>query len=475
MADVGAERLSEIALNQVELPYHADSTPLFSQIRGMPYAAFLDSGQHGSDLGRFDILCADPSHLLVSAGQQTLLSLPNGQRSRLDTLPFETLQALLIEQGFDGVAAPDLPFCGGALGYFGYDLGRRYESFENMARQDIDLPEMQVGIYTWAIVVDHLKRRTRLVSRTLTSQALHQLLDRFTPLEPEAFLLTSAFGSNLCRDAYKERFDRIIDYIQAGDCYQVNLAQRFSCTYQGDPWRAYLQLRARTRTPFSAFLAFPEGCLLSLSPERFLQVDKGAVQTRPIKGTRCRHADPDKDLQRKVALQNSAKDRAENLMIVDLLRNDLGRSCTIGSVKVSKLFDIESYVNVHHLVTTITGQLQQPVDVVRLLQGCFPGGSITGAPKIRAMQIIEQLEPHRRSLYCGSIGYIGFNGRMDTNICIRTLVATRNQAGSSQVDGNNMYCWAGGGVVADSICEDEYQETFDKVNNLISALETCFL
>ncbi len=467
--------MSEVCLNQLELPYRSDSAQLFSLIRGLPYAAFLDSSHGGSDFGRFDILCADPSHLLTSEGQQTLLTFQNGERKRLHALPFEALQELLIDQGFDGIAAPDLPFCGGALGYFGYDLGRRYESFDDVARKDIDLPDMQVGIYPWAIIVDHLKRRARLVSHSMTGKALRQLWRRFTPVESGEFMLTSGFASNLCSNAYRDRFDQVIDYIQAGDCYQVNLAQRFSCDYQGDPWRAYLQLRARTKTPFSAFLEFPEGYLLSLSPERFVQVDTGRVQTRPIKGTRRRHIDKDKDQQQKAALQASGKDRAENLMIVDLLRNDLGRSCAIGSVKVPKLFEIESYANVHHMVTTITGKLQRPIDVVCLLRDCFPGGSITGAPKIRAMQIIEQLEPHRRSVYCGSIGYLGFNGRMDTNICIRTLVATRRRATSSPLDKDKIYCWAGGGVVADSICEDEYQETFDKVNNLINGLEECFL
>lgn len=467
--------MAKACLNQVELAYHTDSAPLFALLRGMPYAAFLDSSQHGFDVGRFDILCADPSHILTSEGERTFLTSSGGKRKRLHTDPFDALQKLLKDQGFDGVALPDLPFCGGALGYFGYDLGRRYESFDSIACRDIDIPDMQVGIYTWAIIVDHQKRRARLVSHTMTCKALRHLLGRLAPIASEPFRLSASFESNMSRNAYRKRFRQVIDYIQAGDCYQVNLAQRFSCDYQGDPWHAYLKLRARTKTPFSAFLEYPEGCLLSLSPERFLQVDRGMVQTRPIKGTRSRHIDKDIDQKQKNALLNSGKDRAENLMIVDLLRNDLGRICTVGSVKVPTLFEIESYTNVHHMVSTITGKLHRPIDIVSLLGSCFPGGSITGAPKIRAMQVIEQLEPHRRSVYCGSVGYIGFNGQMDSNICIRTLVATRKKTTSPLLVGNKIYCWAGGGIVADSICENEYQETFDKVNNLIKGLEEGFL
>ncbi|MGH6635613.1 MAG: aminodeoxychorismate synthase component I, partial [Gammaproteobacteria bacterium] len=251
-------------------------------------------------------------------------------------------------------------------------------------------------------------------------------------------------------------------YIREGDCYQVNLAQRFSARARGDAWLAYRQLRSLNPAPFSAFLSTPSGAVLSSSPERFLHVNKGLVETKPIKGTRPRAVDQGRDRALMEELRHSPKDRAENLMIVDLLRNDLGKTCAIGSIKVPKLFAVESYATVHHLVSTITGRLGLGKHALDLVAGCFPGGSITGAPKLRAMEIIEELEPHRRSAYCGSIGYIGFDGRMDTNIAIRTLVYCEGL----------IHAWAGGGIVADSDEEAEYQETLDKAAALLKLMQS---
>ncbi|MEH6472935.1 MAG: aminodeoxychorismate synthase component I [Halopseudomonas sp.] len=465
--------MPQAQVNRIALPYHSDSALLFQSIRSQPYPALLDSSSYPGPFGRFDILCADPSQLLSHDNLQTTLTQRDGSSQILDALPFDALRQLLLDQGFDGQTTPNLPFTGGALGYFSYDLGRCYAPLANLATDDINQPQMQIGIYQWAIIVDHQLQCTTLVSHNLSDQQLQTVKERFSDSAAAKFSLTSPFQSNLDKDAYLKRFRQVIDYIHAGDCYQVNLAQRFSCTYQGDPWCAYLALRRQTHTPFSAYLESPAGSLLSLSPERFLQVADSQVETRPIKGTRPRHPLPEQDAQLKTELTNSVKDRAENLMIVDLLRNDLGRSCITGSVRVPELFKIESYANVHHLVTAITGELAKPIDVIDLLQGCFPGGSITGAPKTRAMQIIEELEPHRRSAYCGSIGYIGFNGGMDSNICIRTLVATQDKD-PSKIQGQ-LHCWAGGGIVADSDGDAEYQETFDKVNNLIQCLEGRFL
>ncbi|MEH6823602.1 MAG: aminodeoxychorismate synthase component I [Motiliproteus sp.] len=462
-------------LNKIQLDYQPDSAPLFESIRSLPYPVFLDSSSFGGAFGRFDILCADPNQLLTRENGTTHLTQRDGSSAALNSHPFAALRQILLEQGFNGLATPGLPFCGGALGYFSYDLGRDESPRANPTTDDVNLPQMQVGIYPWAIIVDHQQHRTTLVSQSLSRQQLELIIDSFCAPANGAFKLNARFQSNLTRDAYLQRFQRVIDYIHAGDCYQINLAQRFSCAYQGDPWSAYLRLRRQTHTPFSAYIESPRGCLLSLSPERFLQVREGQVETRPIKGTRPRHPLAEQDQQLKQALIESAKDRAENLMIVDLLRNDLGRQCITGSVKVPELFKIESYANVHHMVSAITGQLAHPIEAIDLLQNCFPGGSITGAPKIRAMQIIAELEPNRRTAYCGSIGYIGFNGEMDSNICIRTLVATRNNNGSASINQGQLHCWAGGGIVADSIGDSEYQETFDKVNNLIRCLEDDFL
>ena len=266
--------------------------------------------------------------------------------------------------------------------------------------------------------------------------------------------------SNLSEAAYTAAFKRVQRYIRAGDCYQVNLAQRFAAPAKGDPWSAYCRLRELNPAPFSAYLKTPFGEVLSSSPERFLSLRHGQVETRPIKGTRPRGANAADDAALRQVLSESEKDRAENLMIVDLLRNDLGRVCRPGSIQVPALFATETYASVHHLVSTVRGELRHDEDAVSLLRACFPGGSITGAPKIRAMQIIEELEPHRRGVYCGAIGYLGFDGAMDTNIAIRTIVHSRGE----------VRFWAGGGLVFDSDSEQEYRETFDKASRLIELL-----
>jgi para-aminobenzoate synthetase component 1 len=266
----------------------------------------------------------------------------------------------------------------------------------------------------------------------------------------------------MTREQYGLKFRQVQEYLKSGDCYQVNLAQRFNACYEGDEWQAFEQLNAANRAPFSAFIRLPESVILSLSPERFILLEGKNIQTRPIKGTLPRLADPIADAQQAEKLANSPKDRAENLMIVDLLRNDIGRVAVPGSVKVPELFVVEPFPAVHHLVSTITAQLPQHLQATDLLRACFPGGSITGAPKVRAMEIIEELEPQRRNAWCGSIGYLSFCGNMDTSITIRTLTA----------EGGKLYCSAGGGIVADSVESAEYQETFDKVNRILPQLES---
>jgi para-aminobenzoate synthetase component 1 len=260
--------------------------------------------------------------------------------------------------------------------------------------------------------------------------------------------------------SYQQRFNQIQEYLLAGDCYQINLAQRFEVNYEGSEWEAFNLINGANCAPFSAFITLPESRILSVSPERFIKLDSRKIETKPIKGTRPRGRDDEQENQFIKSLQNSEKDRAENLMIVDLLRNDIGRVAQAGSVCVPKLFDVETFPAVHHLVSTIHAQLNEKYSAVDLLKASFPGGSITGAPKIRAMQIIEELEPHRRNAYCGSIGYISRHGQMDTSITIRTLVAERGK----------LYAWAGGGIVADSDCEEEYQETLDKLSKILPIL-----
>jgi para-aminobenzoate synthetase component 1 len=330
------------------------------------------------------------------------------------------------------------------------------------------MPEMALGIYDWAVVVDHVERRTWLASHCRdpeTEIKWNSLVALFSERRLErprsSFRVLASIESNMTRARYAHAFERIKRYIAEGDCYQVNLAQRFSAPATGDPWQAYQALRVLNPAPFAAYLSTPYGQVLSASPERFLKVECGRVETKPIKGTRRRAGHPRLNAELAEALRHSEKDRAENVMIVDLLRNDLSKNCRLGSVKVPRLFEVESFATVHHLVSTVTGELKADRDAIDLLRGCFPGGSITGAPKLRAMQIIEELEPHRRSVYCGAIGYMGFDGGMDVNIAIRTMVLSRGE----------IRFWAGGGIIADSNLEDEYQETFDKASAMLSLLQ----
>jgi para-aminobenzoate synthetase component 1 len=446
-----------------ELPYRNDSAPLFEAIADWPWAVFLDSGLHHPGQSRYDILAARPYMRLVTRGALTEINADTIELSRED--PFDLLRRAL---DFDRTCGGPLPFCGGAIGYFGYDLARRLERLPSRARDAERIPEMAIGIYDWALVVDHLERRTWLVGQGRdpeTDLKWDTLVRLFSDPPGERarapFQVTSTVTSNLTSGHYARAFRRIARYIAEGDCYQVNLAQRFSASAAGDPWLAYQALRVMNPAPFAAYLSTPYAHVLSTSPERFLRVEEGRVETKPIKGTRPRAGHARLDAELAEALRVSEKDRAENVMIVDLLRNDLSKNCRLGSVKVPRLFDVETFATVHHLVSTVTGELAPDRDALDLLRGCFPGGSITGAPKVRAMQIIEELEPNRRGAYCGAIGYIGFDGAMDVNIAIRTLVYSRGE----------IRFWAGGGIVADSKLEEEYQETFDKAAAMLKILQ----
>ena len=467
-----------------QLAYHHDSSLLFERLAQQPWAMLLDSGQAinsstgmaGSQYGRYDILVAEPFITLVTQGEKTTVT----QNNKIETStqdPFLLLNAILEKHPVSNTSS-SIPFAGGALGYFAYDLGRSIEKLPSLAINETQLPEMMVGIYDWAIVVDHRQKNCHLLSNAFqesTKANWHALCARFDApyqaQDEEAFVVTSPVQSNLPEPAYKQAFAKIKAYITAGDCYQVNLAQRFSASVQGDSWQMYKKLRQASPAPFMAYMNLPlpnnqlannqHFQVLSNSPERFLQTTGKHVETRPIKGTRPRSSDPEQDLAYSKELLTSTKDKAENVMIVDLLRNDLGKNCEIGSVKTSKLFQLQSFANVHHLVSIVVGKLKDNKTAVDILRGCFPGGSITGAPKLRAMQIIEELEPHRRGVYCGAIGYIGFDGNMDTNIAIRTVLIAKN----------NLSFYAGGGIIADSDVAKEYAETLDKASSITAIIK----
>ncbi|MGR1182228.1 aminodeoxychorismate synthase component I [Aeromonas veronii] len=419
------------------------------------------AGPLGADNG-FDIISADPLATLETRDQITTIT-RHGESSEHHEDPLallaHTQQQLLGELD---LCATRLPFIGGALGLFGYDLGRRFERLPVQATADIAVPDMAVGIYDWALLRNVATGEWQLVHWGDEAGLARRLawLEQQQAKPAPAFALQGAWQSNMSRAEYGEKFARIQAYLAAGDCYQINLTQRFSAPYQGDEWQAYCLLAAANKAPFSAFIRLPDSALLSLSPERFLLLDGRHIETKPIKGTRPRHPDPATDQQVARELAQADKDRSENLMIVDLLRNDIGRVSRPGSVSVPHLFMVESFPAVHHLVSTIHGELDARWQGVDLLRACFPGGSITGAPKIRAMAIIEELEPQRRNAYCGSIGYLSQHGRMDTSICIRTLIA----------EAGRLHCWAGGGIIADSDADSEYQETYDKVARILPPL-----
>lgn len=358
-------------------------------------------------------------------------------------------------------------FNGGLIGFLAYDAKSPSPTDTAPANRNSATPLLQVGLYDWAILCNHQEQSCCIYfhpdctshRRTLIQQRLSR-----TELRPRAFQLKQKFSADQCRETYLHSFKRIQEYIQTGDCYQINYAQRFSSTYKGDPWAAFCHIRKAVQPPYAAYIRTEHGAVLSFSPEQFLSIQDHKVRTAPIKGTRARGKTPEEDAALKEELAQSVKDRAENLMIVDLLRNDLGLHAQTGSVQVTKLFEIQSFHNVHHLVTTIEACKKTDVTPLKVLWDAFPGGSITGAPKKRAMEIIAELEPHSRSVYCGSIFWCSHSGQLNSNIAIRTLVC----------EGDQIYCWGGGGIVADSDAEKEYQESVNKVAYFMETLEKEF-
>jgi para-aminobenzoate synthetase component 1 len=446
---------SSSKLTCVSVPYFEDIAPVFSVFAHLPWAILLDSGRPHSKFGRYEIFSAFPKKTFVTRGKLTTITSGGNQQ----VVPDDPFELLASELSRNFIEPNELPFTGGALGFFSYDLGRRVENIPTIALDDIELPEMAVGIYHWAYIADHVDKTTVVVGdlseprvRLNWKDIINDVSQPKNIISNNEYKALNKIQSNMTAEQYAVKFAAVKNYIRSGDCYQVNLAQRFNVTVEGDSWSGYQCLRKINPSPFSSYMNIPECKILSVSPERFLQVNNDVVETKPIKGTRPRSKDNKIDERLKQELEQSTKDQAENVMIVDLLRNDLSKCCEINSVKVTKLFNIESFPTVHHLVSTIEGRLSGKTSPVELLRECFPGGSITGAPKIRAMEIIEELEPHRRGLYCGSIGYIGFNRKMDTNIAIRTIIQKKDQA----------YFYAGGGLVWDSKVDEEYQETFDK-------------
>lgn len=439
------------------LPYPSDISQLFSRFADDRHAILLDSGKPQQVQGRFDIFTAFPSReaSIDEQGVHTPDSDKNDQKLN------DLIRFLQKTAASDGVKS--LPFTGGWLGFSTFELGYWLEPVSGKPHQPGTLPLFWAGYYQWAVIQDHKQRTCQLVWQAdMDASLLADVEARLseTDCEPEPFQRTQAFeqGSNFTD--YQRNFEQIQRYISAGDCYQVNYAMPFKATFTGNAFAAYCKLRSAVPSPFMAYVNHGRQQLLSISPERFIAAEGKRIQSKPIKGTAARSSDPIVDKQQADKLLQSSKNRAENVMIVDLIRNDFSRLCKPGSVNVERLFELESFSNVHHLVSTISGELPENHSVWELFFQSFPGGSITGAPKIRACQIINALEQQNREIYCGSIFLASDNGHFDANICIRTLLC----------HDQTITAWAGGGIVADSVMEEEYQECRDKIGALLKAL-----
>jgi para-aminobenzoate synthetase component 1 len=489
---------AEVCARFLDLPYliFLDSAAMRSAV-GAPVD--VDAGFGPARLQQYSFLSADPVSLVRSKGSRT--EIRHHQDPNWTTVSGDALgaaRALLPAEQVTSV--PGLPpFQGGIAGYIGYDWGAVLERLPRNRYDDLGIPDVMLGVYDWVVAWDHrigtawlistglpetgnsregqARNRLELVRKRLRGTAgarspwtgaAEKAAGSPTP-GPETYPVTGIEGgstiglrSSFTHEGYLSAVNRVREYILAGDIFQANISQRFQAPLPEDPYALYCRLRRRNPSPFAAYLGFGELAVLSASPERFLLLEEESrlVETRPIKGTRPRGLGPMHDAALGRALGESEKDRAENVMIVDLLRNDLSRVCRPGTVRVPELFAIEHHPTVHHLVSTVLGELEPDADAVDLLRATFPGGSITGAPKVRAMEIIAELEPTQRGVYCGSIGYLSLTGTMDTSIVIRTYLALRGQ----------VYFQAGGGIVADSDPELEYRETLDKARGLIETL-----
>lgn len=439
---------------------------------------FLDSSLRMGGLGRYSFIGVDPPVLIKGKGDRiTIVSESDDRVVRGN--PFSVLAAFV--RPFRIRAIPSIPcFQGGAVGYFGYQLCHFIETLPQRGIDDMMFPDCLFGIYDCVITIDHGAGRSYIVStgfplsedearRKRAEKRLNHLAEiissthveeGFSRLETERSEKPS-LASNFTKADYIEAVTIAKKYIAEGDIFQVNLSQRFRSTLKGSATQLYRNLRAVSPSPFGAFLNIGDVTVASSSPERFLKVYGRLVETRPIKGTRPRGASSSEDEKLAVELQNSEKDRAENLMIADLLRNDLGKVCRYGSVAVPELFAVEAHPTVYHLVSTVTGSLRPGKDAIDVVQACFPGGSVTGAPKVRAMEIIDELEPTARSIYTGGLGYLSLTGDMDLSMVIRTF----------EIKGSEVFFQVGGGIVADSDPMKEYDETLHKAKGLIRALQ----
>ncbi len=440
-----------------------DPFEIFCALKEKRNHFFLDSSLNTGPLGRYSFLGLEPFHILKTRHKDPFLRLREALGRYKISLPKN-----------------NLPFLGGAVGYLSYDLGLALEKkVEARVKADTGIPDCFFAFYNKAVIIDHLKKLLYIFSAGFPESGyrtgkllceenfkkIYALISRIHPQKPGAEKggcknRRTALKSNFSKEEYLAAVKKAKQYIKEGDIYQVNLSQEFSARINFSAFEIYKRLRQVSPSYFSAYLDCADFQVLSSSPERFLCVKDNIVTTRPMKGTRPRAKDKSEDKRFKKELLASIKDRAELMMIVDLERNDLGRVCAYNSVRVDALRNLEEYNTVFQTTASITGRLYKDKDRIDLLRACFPGGSITGCPKIRAMEIIDELEPHRRSVYTGCLGYLSFNGNMDFNILIRTILKKDN----------TVKFGVGGGIVADSVPEEEYRETLVKARAMKEAI-----
>ena len=455
--------------------YNKDSSKVFSSLRRCPNAIWLDSNHKDTHGARFDIISGFPTKIIEVQENKVFIFESSGSiKTEISDNPFIVIERFLKQLGPINSKYRHIQFTGGFMGFFGYDHGRHLHAIESISKKIVDLPEIRLGLYHWALIVDHDLKETNLIfHEDCPSLIKKDVLNIFKgPIQDMdidgSFKLKSAFQPTISKSTYLKMVSQIKEYILAGDCYQTNISQHFHAQFEGDTLWAYLKLRSILPSTHAMYWSWDNKAILCLSPERYLKTswDQSRsvinVETKPIKGTIERGRSKDEDKKKAITLVESTKDQAENLMIVDLLRNDISQNCKNDSVRVPKLFEIESFPNVHHLVSTVTGELEKKKSIVDLLRDSFPGGSITGAPKKRSMEIIDELEPVRRGVYCGSMGYISSNDNMDLNIAIRTVTASNSK----------LHIWGGGGITNDSDPNAEYNESITKVKILMDALES---
>jgi para-aminobenzoate synthetase component I len=464
-----------------KVPFYSKETLILEYFTKLLNSAILDSSLKSDSLGRYTIIGYDPFLVFEAKGENSFLSSKAGVKTQHGN-PIELLRELLLKYKTNWNNS-ELPFLSGCIGYFSYDLVNLIEEIPIANPDDIALNDIVLGFYNKVILFDHIKKELFCIGTSINTdvdedyynaaagnvaqlkEILEEIVNSIPKNDTRFEIKLPADKVKIASNFEKEDYLKIVraarEYIRNGDIFQVNLSQRFETFIESASYDLYMRLRTISKAPFSAFLNFGQTAIISSSPERFLKITGNLIESRPIKGTRPRGKDKDEDAAFRDELLRSEKDKAELTMIVDLVRNDLGRVCRFGSVYVKTHGEIEAYANVFHTVSTVIGELKEEKSIIDCLYAAFPGGSITGAPKIRAMEIIEELEPCKRNIYTGSIGYIDFNGNTDLNIAIRTIVLKNKKA----------YYNVGGGIVWDSEPEAEYEETMHKGRMMMKVLE----